>query len=337
MTFRGSQVLMVGAYLLVLTMVGTIGYHWIEGWDWADSFYMTVITITAVGYHEVYPLSQAGRYWTTFMLAGGLTGLGMWFALVTASLVRMDLRNQYKKRKTMKGLARMKNHVIVCGGGRMGLQVIHELRDARQDFVLIERDADAIRSLRGLSADALVVEDDATKDRVLREAGIDRAKGLVSCLSADADNLYVCLSARHLNPDLVVIARAEGKPAIKKMYQAGATHVVSPNVSGAVWVASLLVRPSVASFLDITAPGSHLSRHIDHATVGSGSAVAGKTLAEARIPAETGLVVLAIRKEGRAHDDVLLNPTADTRLEASDDVIVLGDVEQVERLRKYVG
>ena len=337
MMFRGSQVLMVGAYLLALVIAGTIGYHWIEGWNWADSFYMTVITVTAVGYHEVYPLSQAGRYWTTFLLAGGLTGLGMWFALVTASLVRMDLRNQYRKRKTMKGLARMRNHVIVCGGGRMGLQVMHELRDASQDFVLIERDEDAIRSIRRLWPQAIIVEGDATKDRVLKEAGIDRAKGLVTCLSADTDNLYVCLSARHLNHDLVLIARAEGKPSIEKMYRAGANHVVSPNVTGAVWVASVLVRPSVASFLDVTAPGSHLSRRIDHATVGSGSRVAGKTLAEARIPAETGLLVVAIRKEDHDHDDVMLNPPADTRLDPGDNVIVLGDEEQVRKLRAYVG
>lgn len=337
MIFRGSQVLMVGWYLLALTAVGTVGYHWIEGWNWADSFYMTIITITAVGYHEVYPLSQTGRYWTMFLLAGGLTGLGMWFAVVTASLVRMDLGNQYRKRKTMKGIARMKDHVIVCGGGRMGRQITHELRDARQDFVLIERDEDAIRSLRGLSTDALIVEDDATKDRALREAGIERAKGLVSCLSADADNLYVCLSARHLNPDLIVVARAEGKPAIDKMYRAGATHVVSPNVSGAVWVASLLVRPSVASFLDMTAPGSHLTRHIDHATVGGTSQVAGLSLAEARIPQETGLVVIAIRKDGLDHDDVLLNPPADTTLRPGDDVIVMGDDEQIKTLRNYVG
>ena len=337
MIFRRSQVLLVGAYLLFLVIVGTVGYHWIEGWSWADSFYMTVITITAVGYHEVHPLTAAGRYWTTFMLAGGLTGLGMWFALVTASLVRMDLGNQYRKRRTTKGIARLRDHVIVCGAGRMGRQVVHELRDARQDFVLIERDQAAIRSLRELTPDALVVEEDATRDRALREAGIERAKGLVCCLSADADNLYVCVSARHLNPDLVLIVRAEGKAAVEKMYRAGATHVVSPNVSGAVWVASLLVRPAVASFLDVTAPGSHLSRHIDHATVGSASRVAGKTLAEAAIPTETGLVVLAVRQEGRPHDDVLLNPPAETRLQAGDDVIVLGDEDQVRRLREYVG
>ena len=337
MIFRSSQVRMIVSLFIALTLVGAAGYHWIEGRNWADSFYMTVTTITTVGYHEVHPLSQAGRYWTTFVLAGGLTGLAAWFALITAAMVRMDLGNQYRRRKTLKEVSRMRDHVIVCGGGRMGVQVVHELRDARQPFVLVERDAEAIRSLRRVSPDIRVIEDDATKDRVLEEAGIKRARGLVTCLSADADNLYVCLSARHLNPDLVIVARAEGERPIDKMRRAGANHVVSPNVAGAVWVASVLVRPAVASFLDVTAPGSHLSRHLDHATVGAGSQVAGSTLAKARILDATGLLVVAVRKRGTPPEEVLLNPPGDTVLEPGDDVIVLGDEEQVGKLREYVG
>lgn len=337
MIFRGSQVRMIVAFFIALTLVGAVGYRWIEGWNWADSFYMTVITITAVGYHEVHPLSQAGRYWTTFVLAGGLTGLAAWFALITAAMVRMDLGNQYRRRKTRKEISRMRDHVIVCGGGRMGVQVVHELQDARQPFVLIDRDGEAIRALRRVLPDLRTLEDDATRDRVLEEAGIKRAKGLVTCLSGDTDNLYVCLSARHLNPDLVIVARAEGERAIDKMRRAGANHVVSPNVAGAVWVASVLVRPAVASFLDVTAPGSHLSRHLDHATVGNGSQVAGSTLAKARILDVTGLLVVAVRKLGTPPEAVLLNPPGDTVLEPGDDVIVLGDDEQVAKLREYVG
>ena len=249
----------------------------------------------------------------------------------------------------------MKDHVIVCGGGRMGLQVVHELEQAGQQFVVIERDEEARQALRRVSADILTVSDDATRDRVLREAGVERARGLVTCLSTDTDNLFVCLSARHLNPDLVVITRAEGPTATAKMYRAGADHVVSPNATGAVWVASILVRPSIASMLDVTAPGRHLARRVDHATIGAGSALAGKTLAEARarvreqaaqlrgrggvrtgIQDETGLLVIGIRKEDSSHDDVRFNPRADTRLGAGDDVIVLGDDEQIRKLRSYV-
>ena len=336
MIFRGSQVTVIVAFFFALIAVGTVGYAWIEGWGWADSFYMTIITITAVGYHEVHPLTQTGRYWTVFMLVGGLTGLAAWFALITAALVRMDLRNTYQKRKTMKRLSRMKDHVIVCGGGRMGLQVVHELEQAGQQFVVIERDPEARQALRRVSPDVLTVSDDATTDRGLGAAGVERARGLVTCLSADTDNLFVCLSARHLNPDLVVIARAEGRTATAKMYRAGADHVVSPNATGAVWVASILVRPSIASMLDVTAPGRHLARRVDHATIGADSALAGKTLAEAGIQDETGLLVIGIRKEDSSHDDVRFNPRADTRLGVGDDVIVLGDDEQIRMLRSYV-
>ena len=335
MIFRRSQVILVLVFIVVLNVVGAAGYRWIEGWSWDDALYMTVITTTAVGFHEVHPLTSAGRTWTTFVLGGGLIGLGMWFALVTAAMVRMDLGNN-EKRKTMKRIKRMRDHVIVCGAGRMGLQIVHELKYAGQDFVVIERDEEAAESLRKASPQVLILPDDATRDRALSEAGVERAKGLVSCLSEDADNLYVCLTAQHLNPDLTVIVRAEGKPAIDKMYRAGATHVVSPNVTGAIWVASVLVRPSVAALLSVTGPGRNVSRRIDHARVGANSALAGKTLADARIPDATGLVVIAIRKDGRAHDDVDFNPDAATELGAGDDVIVLGDGEQVGKLRAYL-
>lgn len=335
MIFRRSQVILVLAFIVVLNVAGAAGYRWIEGWSWDDALYMTVITTTAVGFHEVHPLTSAGRTWTTLVLGGGLIGLGMWFALVTAAMVRMDLGNN-EKRKTMKRIKRMRDHVIVCGAGRMGLQIVHELKHAGQDFVVVERDEEAAESLRKASPQVLILPDDATKDRALSEAGVERAKGLVSCLSEDADNLYVCLTAQHLNPDLTVIVRAEGKPAIDKMYRAGATHVVSPNVTGAIWVASVLVRPSVAALLSVTAPGRNVSRRIDHATVGANSALAGKTLADARIPDATGLVVIAIRKDGRAHDEVDFNPDAATELGAGDDVIVLGDGEQVGKLRAYL-
>ena len=337
MIFRGSQVAIVVAFVVLLIVMGTIGYAWIEGWNWADSFYMTIITITAVGYHEVHPLSETGRVFTVCMLVGGLSALGAWFALITAALVRMDLRNTYKRRRTMKQAGRMKDHVIICGGGNMGQQIMRELDGAEQPFVVIERDEDAIGALRELNPEAVIVEEDATRDRMLREAGIERAMALVTCLSSATDNLFVCLSARDLNERLVIVARAEGKSTTAKMYRAGANHVVSPNKTGAVWVASVLVRPSVASLMDTSEKGRHLSRHIDQATVGADSKLVGRTLGEARILDRTGLLVIAIHKHGQPYEDATFNPDASIRLEAGDDLVVLGDDAQVERLRAYVG
>lgn len=337
MNFRGSQVALVVAFVGFLIVVGTVGYAWIEGWNWADSFYMTIITITAVGYHEVHPLSETGRIFTVFILVGGLTALGAWFALITASLVRMDLRNTYRRRRTMRKAARMKDHVIICGGGNMGQQIMRELDGAGKPCVVVESDPDAIGSLREISPDAVIISEDATRDRVLDEAGIERAGGLVACLSADTDNLFVCLSARALNSDLDIVARAEGRSTTAKMYRAGANHVVSPNQTGAVWVASLLVRPSVASLMDLSEKGRHLSRHIDQATVGPNSKVVGRTLGEARVLDRTGLLVIAIHKHGQPYEEATFNPDSSVRLEAGDDLIVLGDDAQMQRLRAYVG
>ena len=336
MRFRRSEVTMVAGYFVVLIAIGTVGYTIVEGWNLADAFYMTVITITAVGYHEVHPLSEIGREWTVFMLVGGLTGLGMWFALVTASMVRMDIHNTYKRRRTMKKLNRIEDHVIVCGGGKMGQQLLHELGVAKKECVFIERYDEAIYALRKINPDVLIIDDDATDDEVLKRAGIERAVGLVTCLSADTDNLFLCLSARHLNPKLVVVARAEGEQTIAKMYRAGADHVVSPNVTGAVWVASVLVHSSVASFLEVTTKGHHMSRYIDQATIGRGSKLAGLTLGDARIPNKTGLIVIAIRKDGQGDKEATFNPNATTRIDAGDDLIVLGDESQIEKLRAYV-
>ena len=331
-----SRLLFVLGYFVALTVVGTVGYMEIEGWSWEDSLYMTVTTETAIGFNEVHPLSSGGRYWTMLVLGGGLTGLGMWFALVTSWVVRMDVGKRYKRRRTMKRASRCRDHVVVCGVGAMGRRVAHELQEARKPCVLVEHDQAAVRALRKSWSDALIVEDDATNDGVLREAGIENAMGLVACLSSDTDNLFVCLSARHLNPALVVVVRAEGDAATAKMRRAGADHVVSPNVTGAIWVASVLARPSVASFLGAAAPGPQLSRHLEQVTVGRDARLAGTTLAQARIPSKTGLVVIALRKAESSTDDLAFNPGADTTLEPGDDLIVMGTGDQIRNLREYL-
>ena len=333
-----SRALFVAGYCVAWTAVGTGGYMVFEGWSFSDALYMTSITVTAVGYHEVRPLATGGpgQYLTMALVAGGLTGLGMWFALVTAFLVEMDIGARYKKRKAMQELDRAKNHVIVCGGGRMGHQVLHELQEAGTQCVLVERDGDAIASLRKKWPRLLVVRDDATRDGALREARVASATALVSCLSSDTDNLFVCLSARDLHPGLVVVVRAKGEAVTAKMRRAGADHVVSPNVVGGHWVASVLARPAVASFLDVATPGSSPRRRLEQAVVSPGSKAAGLTLEEARIPRETGLVVLAVQRRDASPSETVFNPGASTLLEAGDAVIVLGDQSQLRRLRAYL-
>jgi voltage-gated potassium channel len=322
--------------LAALGVVGTVGYVVIENQSLGDALYMTAITVSAVGYQEVFELSPVGRTFTMLLLLGGITWLGFWFANLTSLFVELDLKDALRRRRTMKEVQRMRDHVIVCGGGRTGRQVAQELESMASEWVLVERNPETIEELKEFLPDAHIVEGDATHDHVLLEAGLLEAKGLVTCLSQDTDNLFVCLSARDLAAKLQIVARAYEEETIDKLYRAGADHVVSPNVSSAIRMASVLLRPSAVSFLDIATRSSHLALRMEQMVVGADSPVAGTTLQKARIPQRTGLVVIALRKKDHPHD-FLFNPVAATRIEAEDEVIVLGTEEQISQLREVVG
>jgi len=323
--------------LVGLVVFGTIGYVLIEGQPFGDSLYMTVITLTAVGYQEVWELDAVGRGYTMVVLLAGISWLGFWFASITALIVELDLKDVLRRRRSMLEIAKMEDHVIICGAGRTGRQVAQELEPVTHDYVIVERDPKRIEQLREYLPNAHVLEGDATHDHVLLEAGLLKAKGLITCLSADADNLYVCLSARDLAARVTIVARAYEEESMDKLYRAGADQVVSPNVSSAIRMASVLLRPSVVSFVDIATRSPDLQLRMEQTHVAEASPIAGRTLAEARIPQETGLIVIAIGKHTDAGLDFVFNPSATTRLDAGDDVIVLGDSSQIERLKSYVG
>lgn len=322
--------------LFALTVLGTVGYMIIEGWALADAVYMSAITLTAVGYEEVHPLSPMGRHFTMLLLLGGITWMGIWFAFLTSFIVELDLQNVFRERRVMKEIAGISDHVIVCGAGRTGRQVAEELTAMGQPFVVIERDPGRVERFYDFDPDGLVLHADATVDQALEDAGIDRAKGLVASLSADTDNLFVCLSARDLNPDLVIVARAYEEETMPKMYRAGANHVVSPNVSSALRMASVMLRPTVLSFLDVATRSPEFSLRFEEAPVTEDSSLAGLQLKEARIPEKTGLIVIAVRKADSEGSRFVFNPVAETRLEPGDVLVVLGEDDQVRDLRAYV-
>jgi voltage-gated potassium channel len=251
------------AVLGVLVALGTLGYVWIEEVPVADALYMTVITLTAVGYEEVFELSPRGRTFTIFLLLSGISWLGLCFANITAFIVELDLKHAIERRRNMKEIAKMKDHVVICGAGRTGRQVAQEIESVTNDFVIIERDPVRIEELAEYVPNAHVIEGDATHDHVLLEAGLLSAKGLITCLSADTDNLFVCLSARDLAAQLTIVARAYEEESIDKLYRAGANQVVSPNVSSAIRMAAVLLRPSVVSFLDIATRSPDLSLRVE--------------------------------------------------------------------------
>lgn len=323
--------------LITLSVVGTLGYVVIDGQSVRDSLYMTLTTVTAVGYGEVWPLSQAGRTFTMFLLLGGIAWLGIWFAVMTSGIVEMDLQGALRRRRTMTEIAKLQGHVIVCGAGRTGGQVAQELQAMGSTLIIVEKDPARIEQLREFLPHAPVIEGDATHDHVLLEAGLLRAKGLVTCLSKDTDNLFVCLSARDLAAKVKIVARAYEEETMDKLYRAGADHVVSPNVSSAIRMASVLLRPSAVTFLDIATRSPHLALRMEQAVVGEKSEVAGLTLAEARIPQRAGLIVIALRERKAPAHEFTFNPVADTRIQAGDEIIVLGKEDQIARLVELLG
>jgi voltage-gated potassium channel len=319
---------------LSLLTIGTLGFLSIPEYNLSDAFYMTVITLSAVGYEEVHPLRTGGRTLVSLLILGGLTLLGVWFALVTSAIVEMDLAHVFLTRRTMKKIETLKDHYIVCGAGRTGRQVARELEAAGKRYVIIEREADQAETLRDEFPDILTVVADATRDEALIEAKIGTAAGLVTCLSADTDNLFVCLSARDLQPGLTIVARAYNEQTLQKLYVAGANHVVSPNLTGGMRMAAMLLQPQVVSFLDIATRSEELDLRLEEVHVPGGSPFENQTLAEARIPHKTGLIVIAARHADAPGRDGLwvYNPGPEHTILAGDVLIVMGNGEQIDLL-----
>jgi len=325
-----------GAFALLL--IGTVGFLQTPEYNLSDSIYMTVITVTGVGYEEVHELQTGGRILAGFLLMGGITLMGVWFAFLTSALVEMDLAHVFLTRRTMKKIENIKNHYIVCGAGLTGQQVVRELEDAGKQYVVIEKEADRGQVLREEFPEALVVEADATGDEALVEARIGTAVGLVACLSADTDNLFVCLSARDLQPGLTIVARAYNEQTLQKLYVAGADHVVSPNLTGGMRMAAMLLQPQVVSFLDVATRGEGLDLRLDEVHVPGGSPLEGQSLAEARIPQKTGLIVIAARHVDAPGRDGpwVYNPGPEHRILAGDVLIVMGRADQLDLLTRTV-
>lgn len=324
---------MAAVYFAVVFLVGTIGYVLIERWPWFDALYMAITTVTSVGFMEVHPLSAAGRVFTVTILILGVTGLGIWWGLITALIVELDLRGLLRRRRMEQKLSQLSKHFVICGAGRMGRVVVEEMVAAKRRFVVIEQSATQIQHLLELFPDALALEGDATKEHALEEARIEHARGLAACLSDDADNLLVSLTARGMCPKLTIVARAYDEESPDKLHRAGADHVISPNHTGGVRMASTLLRPSVVSFLDVATTAGDINLRLEEAAIPEDSPLVGQRLEDARIPQETGLIVLAVRR--RESGAVVYNPGPGVTIGAGDVMIVLGEEDQVGRLREY--
>lgn len=311
-------------------VVGTAGYMLVEGASAGDAFYMTGITLTTVGYREVFPLSRAGQVFTVFL---AMTGLGIFLFVLTEaarSVLAGELNEVLGRVRRLRMLEKIKDHEIVCGWGRMGQAVVIELMRSGRPLLVIERTPDKVRRL--IAAGVPTVDGDATSEEVLRAAGVTRARGLVACLTDDAHNIYTVLTARSLNPQLFIVARAGEESAEERMRRAGADRVVNPYQLGGVRLAHLLSKPAVVDFLDVSLPAAGTSLELEQLHLSPGSALVGVTLAESDLRRRWGVGIVAVRRGAQFFP----NPDSDFRLEAGDELVVLGGRAGLESLETTV-
>ena len=328
------------AALAVAVTVGTVGFWIIEGGrvSVGDCLYMTVITLSTVGYGEVIPMDGSARIFASFLIVFGMGTLIYFGSVVVAFWVELDINKVRRRRRMQQAISQLRDHIIICGIGTTGTHVVIELFATKTPFVMIDADAERLEAIHGLlktkRENALFIIGDATDDAVLKEAGVDRAKGLVAALRNDKDNLYISLSARQLNAKLRIIARAMEKDAPQKMKRAGADQVVSPNLIGGRRIASEMIRPEVVEFLDMMMLDMDKNTRIEQVTLPPGSPLAGKNLSAANIRKSTDVLVIAIREKGGKY---IYNPGPDTELSEEAVLIVLGGVTSIVRLRQSLG
>jgi voltage-gated potassium channel len=330
-----TRVRLTGLALLLLVLVGTGGYHLIEGWSLFDSLYMTVITLSGVGFREVRDLSTGGRLFTIVLIVVGLTAAAVLIGSLLETLVEAELGDKRRRRRMEKRLATLKDHTILCGYGRMGQEIAREFDAHGLPYVVVEIDPERSKLLT--EAGIPNVPGDATQDAALHAAGIDRARSLIAVAPTDAENIFIVLSARTLNPRLQIVARSITLEDEHKLRRAGADRVVSPYVIGARSIAATVIRPDVVDFLDRHA--QRAAGEMEAFTVTAGAPFCNRTLADARIREQTGCIVLAIRPREHAGTArrFLSNPAPDARLREGDVLIALGTPEQLATLEKIVG
>jgi voltage-gated potassium channel len=323
------RIIIAVAVPFVLLGLGTLGYVEIEGWPLFDAMYMTVTTLATVGFGEVHPLTNHGRIFTVALILGGVFTMAAAVTSVIRAVVSGEVQRLLGRQRMERSLAGMKDHVIVCGYGRMGRIVCEELATIGQPFVAVDRDHALIEHFP--SRVGVALEGDATADEVLKKAGIERARAVVTALPHDADNLFITMSARILNEKVFVVARAEDPASETKLTRAGANRVVAPYVLGGGRVVQAVLRPTVLDFIDLATKTHHIELQMEETLVGDGSSLVGKKLSES-MTREHRIIVVAIKRNGGRME---FNPGGETRLESGDTLISLGHRHDLDRLEEW--
>ena len=312
----------------IALVFGTMGFRLIEGWSFTDSFYVTVQTLTTVGYGDLPPRSFAGRGFAIIVMLIGVGGVALAASTIVQSVVQSEMVSAFGERRQSRRMSKLYDHYIICGSGRVGSHLVRDLQHAQAQFVIIENDAAraAEFSQRGFH----VLVGDATLEETLKSAGVERACGLAACLPNDADNVYVVLTSRDLNPRLHIVARAAEEQAEAKLVRAGANHVVAPTIIGGHRMAISLTKPAVGEFFD-SITGSKIGLSFEQVLIEESSPLVRQVLRETPIRAELDIVIISIR---RANGDSIFNPAGDTVIDAGDILIAIGNVEALSRLNE---
>jgi voltage-gated potassium channel len=319
-------------FILLVLLIGTIGYMIIEGYSLLDAFYMTVITIGTVGFQEVHPLSGGGRLFTSFLI---ITSFGTFaFALTALSRYVMDgeINRYFKGHRMTTSIQKLENHVVVCGYGRNGKQAVKELRANGQPFVVIEKNPELLARLR--EKQHLFIEGDATQDNVLMQSNLEKARALITTLPEDADNVFIVLTARSVNSKMIIISRASDDNSDKKLKVAGANNVIMPDKIGGAHMASLVMKPDVIEFIDYITGQGGMSINLGEITFETlPGDLKNKTIRDLEIRNRSGANIIGFKT---AEGEFVINPSPDTVIIPHAKLFVLGTPEQMEKLKQIV-
>ncbi|MED3328616.1 potassium channel protein [Bacillus thuringiensis] len=308
-----------------VVILGTIGFMTIEEISLFQAFWMTMITVLTVGYGDAVPVTQAGKVFALLIIPVGVGIVTYAIGVVAAMIIEGNLFHAVRRKKMDKQIAQLKNHIIVCGCGRVGLQVVHELQEKKIPFVVVDKDESVLEKGK-----LLYIHGDATEDQVLHHAGISKAAGLVAIVANDAENVFITLTARGLNDAIKIVARSEKPETEEKLRRAGANKVINPSSMAGIHIAKGIANPLTVHYIDTVLYGIEQSFVIEEILVGKDSILVGKSLLESDVRNQFDVTILAIMRNG----DIIHNPTGQEKLQEHDMIIVFGLVEKLKQFEK---